>query len=121
MPKVLIVDDSHTIRQQVNFTLTKDKLFEVIMAESAEDCFVKLKENPDISLIFSDINMPGMNGLDMVEKIKADSQYSSIKVVMLTTEGNEQKIQRAKNAGANGWIVKPFVPEQLIDMAKKLA
>ena len=116
--KILIVDDSTTIRQQVNFTLTKDG-FQVIEAVDGLDGIEKLKENPDVKLIISDVNMPNMNGLEMVEKLHEIG--NTVPIVMLTTEGSLEMIDRAKKAGAKGWMVKPFQPPQLIAAVKKLA
>jgi len=119
MIKILIVDDSKTIRQQVNFTLTKSG-YTVVEAEDGNDGIKKLSENPDCALVISDVNMPNLDGLQMLEKIKSDSKYANLPVVMLTTEGGQDLILRAKNAGAKGWIVKPFKPEQLIAAVQKL-
>ena len=116
--KVLIVDDSKTIRQQVSFTLTKGG-YEVVEAEDGNDGLAKLQGNPDIAMIISDVNMPNMDGLEMVEKIKASG--SKVPIVMLTTEGAADLIDRAKAAGAKGWLVKPFKPEQLVAAVNKLA
>jgi len=117
--KVMIVDDSKTIRQQVSFTLTKGG-FTVIEAEDGQDGISKLGSNTDISMIISDVNMPNMNGIEMVEAIKAAGKYSAIPIVMLTTEGSAELIERAKTAGAKGWLVKPFKPDQLIAAVQKL-
>lgn len=118
--KILIVDDSKTIRQQVSFTLVKGG-FEVVEAEDGKDGIDKLKANADIALIISDVNMPNMNGLEMIEAIKSEGTFSHINVIMLTTEGTPELIERAKAAGAKGWLVKPFKPEQLVAAATKLA
>lgn len=117
--KVMIVDDSRTIRQQVSFTLTKGG-YEVVEAEDGVDGIEKLKANSDVTMIISDVNMPNMNGLEMVENIKADGSFEGIPIVMLTTEGSGELIQRAKDAGAKGWLVKPFKPDQLITVVSKL-
>ena len=118
--KVLIVDDSRTIRQQVNFTLTKGG-FQVVEAEDGRDGIEKLKANPDVAMIISDVNMPNMGGLEMVESITADGSLPHPPIVMLTTEGSGELVERAKKAGAKGWLVKPFKPEQLVAVATKLA
>ncbi len=115
--KVMIVDDSKTIRQQVSFTLSKGG-FEVVEAEDGSDGITKLKENADLAMIISDVNMPNMNGLEMVEAMKADG--CSVPIIMLTTEGATDLIDRAKAAGAKGWLVKPFKPDQLITAVNKL-
>ena len=116
--KVMIVDDSRTIRQQVNFTSSKGG-YEVVEAEDGIDGLAKLKENQDIAMIISDVNMPNMDGIEMVEKIKAEG--TGVPIVMLTTEGAADLIERAKAAGAKGWLVKPFKPDQLIAAVSKLA
>ncbi len=117
--KVLIVDDSRTIRQQVNFTLSKGG-FTVVEAEDGKDGIEKLKANADISMIISDVNMPNMNGLEMVEAIASDASLPKPPIVMLTTEGSGELVERAKKAGAKGWLVKPFKPDQLVTVVQKL-
>lgn len=117
--KVLIVDDSKTIRQQVSFTLTKGG-FSVVEAEDGKDGITKLGANPDVAMIISDVNMPNMNGIEMVEAIKNAGQHGAVPIVMLTTEGSSELIERAKAAGAKGWLVKPFKPDQLIAAVQKL-
>jgi len=117
--KILIVDDSRTIRQQVSFTLMKGG-FTVVEAEDGKDGIAKLGANDDVAMIISDVNMPNMNGIEMVEAIKSDSKHKALPIVMLTTEGSGELIERAKAAGARGWIVKPFKPDQLIAAVNKL-
>ena len=116
--KIMIVDDSKTIRQQVTFTLTKGG-YEVVEAEDGVDGIEKLGANSDIAMIISDVNMPNMDGISMVEKMSADGV--KVPIVMLTTEGAADLIDRAKAAGAKGWLVKPFKPEQLVAAVNKLA
>lgn len=118
--KIMIVDDSKTIRQQVSFTLSKGG-YAVIEAEDGLDGIAKLKANSDVAMIISDVNMPNMNGLEMVEQISADPELNRVPIVMLTTEGSAELIARAKAAGAKGWLVKPFKPDQLIAAVSKLA
>ncbi len=116
--KILIVDDSRTIRQQVNFTLKKGG-YEVVEAQDGLDGIAKVGENSDLAMIISDVNMPNLGGLEMVEKLKAAG--NQIPIVMLTTEGAKELIDRAKAAGAKGWLVKPFKPEQLVAAVQKIA
>tara|TARA_B100001094_G_C18147505_1_gene781677 strand:+ start:811 stop:1173 length:363 start_codon:yes stop_codon:yes gene_type:complete len=116
--KVMIVDDSRTIRQQVSFTLSKGG-YEVVEAEDGIEGLSKLDENPDTAMIISDVNMPNMSGLEMAEKMK--EKGVNIPIVMLTTEGASDLIERAKAAGAKGWLVKPFKPEQLVAAVDKLS
>lgn len=116
--KIMIVDDSRTIRQQVTFTLTKGG-YEVVEAEDGAQGIEKLAENPDVAMIITDVNMPNMDGIEMLEKMKASG--TTIPIIMLTTEGAADLIERAKAAGAKGWLVKPFKPDQLVAAVGKLA
>jgi len=118
---VLIVDDSRTIRQQVTFTLKKGG-FEVIEASDGVEGLDRLKEHgPNIGMVISDVNMPNMDGIEMVETIGADATLKghNFPIIMLTTEGSSELVNRAKKAGAKGWLVKPFEPDVLISAAKK--
>ena len=118
--KILVVDDSKTIRQQVGFTLTNAG-FDVVEAEDGHDGIAKLEANVDINMIISDVNMPNMDGLEMVEKIRNKEEFKTLPIILLTTESSGEKVDRAKNSGAIGWLVKPFNPEQLVGAVKKLA
>lgn len=118
--KILIVDDSRTIRQQVTFTLSKGG-YDVIEAEDGVQGIEKLKGEAGIAMVISDVNMPNMDGLEMVETIKKDTSIAQVPIIMLTTEGSGELINRAKAAGAKGWLVKPFEPDQLIAAVTKLA
>jgi two-component system chemotaxis response regulator CheY len=115
--KILIVDDSATMRMQVKFTLTKDG-FDVVEAEDGVAGLVVSDANPDIAAIISDINMPNMNGFDFLKNLRAKGVQ--VPVVMLTTEGSTELLEKAKSLGAKGWITKPFKPETLIAAVKKL-
>lgn len=117
--KILIVDDSKTIRQQVSFTLKKSG-FEVIEAEDGNQGIAALGANPDTAMVISDVNMPNMGGIEMLEAIKKDAKHSALPVIMLTTEGSADLIERAKKGGAKGWLVKPFKPDQLVAAVEKL-
>ncbi|MFK7826744.1 MAG: response regulator [Oligoflexales bacterium] len=118
--KILIVDDSRTIRQQVTFTLSKGG-YQVVEAEDGVQGIEKLRSEDGIAMVISDVNMPNMDGLEMVETIKKDSAINGVPIIMLTTEGSGELINRAKAAGAKGWLVKPFEPDQLIAAVTKLA
>lgn len=120
MKKVLVVDDSSTVRQQVGMTL-RGAGFEVVEAVDGVDGASKIASTDGLGLVICDVNMPRMNGIEMVEKVKSDPRYAGLNVVMLTTEGHPSLIARAKKAGAKGWIVKPFKPAMLLAAAKKLA
>lgn len=117
--KILVVDDSQTVRQQVQFALSQAG-FEVVQAEDGVDGWEKLTSNEGVGLIICDVNMPRMNGLELVEKIAECGAYTNVPIIMLTTEGAPQLIQRAKKAGAKGWVVKPFKAELLVKATTKL-
>jgi two-component system chemotaxis response regulator CheY len=118
MKKVMIVDDSRTVRQQVAAALGPAG-FEVVEAEDGLEGLDRIKGMPDLSLILCDLNMPRMNGLEMLG-IARESGSLLAPVVMLTTEGRADMIEKAKRAGAKGWLVKPFKADQLIAVARKL-
>jgi len=120
MPTILIVDDSATVRQQVRLALTEGG-FEVVEARDGLEGAETIESRTDISLVICDVNMPRMNGLDMLERVKGGGQRADLPVVMLTTEGQPSLIKRAKKNGAKGWIVKPFQAAQLVAAARKLA
>ena len=116
--RVLVIDDSLLVRRQVTAAL-KAPGYLVTEAVDGIDALEKLLELSDTKLIVCDVNMPRMNGIELLERLKA--QGSVVPVVMLTTEGQPELIQRAKLLGAKGWLVKPFKPEFLVATAAKLA
>ncbi|MCB1158805.1 MAG: response regulator, partial [Leptospiraceae bacterium] len=93
---------------------------EVVQAIDGNDGIEKLKQNTDVELIFSDLNMPGKNGIDFVRDIKSMPAFKTIPVVMLTTESHEDKKDEGKKAGAMAWIVKPFKVETIQAVVKKI-
>lgn len=115
---IMTADDSASMRQMISFTL-KDAGYEVIEAVDGHDALAKLNTNP-IHMLISDVNMPNMNGPDMVRQVRTNPAYRFIPIIMLTTEAHESKKQEGKLAGATGWIVKPFKPEQLLAVVKKV-
>jgi two-component system chemotaxis response regulator CheY len=117
--KVLVVDDSRIVRQQVGIAL-KDAGYEVIEAEDGLDGLSKIRANTDVAMVICDVNMPKMNGIEMVEAVK-QGPHKDLPILMLATEGQPELIQRAEKAGAKGWIVKPFKLELLIEAIRKLA
>ncbi len=120
MAKILIVDDSSTVRDEVGGFLKKNGL-EVVTAIDGADGLNKLKAEPGIKLVVSDVNMPNMDGLTMVEKIRGELGNSTVNVIMLTTENNPSMKERGKAAGVKGWIVKPFKGESVLETFKKLS
>jgi two-component system, chemotaxis family, chemotaxis protein CheY len=117
--KVLVVDDSLLVRQQVGRTLLTGG-FTIVEATDGVDALQKLVANPDVKLVVCDVNMPRMNGIEFLEALRKEPKNAAVTVVMLTTEGQTELIQRAKSLGARGWIVKPFKPDLLLTAAKKL-
>jgi two-component system chemotaxis response regulator CheY len=117
MKKVLVIDDSPTVRQQVGLALTQAG-FQIVEAVDGLDGINKV--DASIAMAICDVNMPRMNGLEMLEKLRTDDRYKALPVVMLTTEGQQQLIERAKKAGAKGWIIKPFKAELLVAAVQRL-
>jgi two-component system chemotaxis response regulator CheY len=115
--KILIVDDSASMRQLVDFAL-KDAGYEVVSAVHGKDGLDKLGASK-VDMVITDLNMPEMDGITFIRQLRTMSGYRFTPVVMLTTESQETKKEEGKQAGASGWIVKPFTPEQLVDTVKK--
>ncbi len=119
MTKVaLTVDDSKTIREMVCFTL-KGAGYTVLEAEDGVKGLEVVKANK-IDVIITDLNMPNMNGMDMIRAVRANASSATVPILMLTTEGDANKKMEGKNAGATGWIVKPFQPDKLVEVVKKV-
>jgi two-component system, chemotaxis family, chemotaxis protein CheY len=116
---VLVIDDSRAIRQQVGDALTQAG-YSILEAEDGVQGLSTLSAQHDIAMVICDINMPHMNGLEMLAKLKADPQNAALPVLMLTTEGKADLIQQAKRSGAKGWIVKPFKADQLVAAVRKI-
>ena len=114
---IMTVDDSASIRQMVGMTL-KSAGFEVIEACDGQDALSKLKG--DVHMIITDLNMPNMDGVTLIKNVRAGTTHKFIPIVMLTTESQAGKKQEGKAAGATGWIVKPFNPEQLLAVVNKV-
>ena len=115
---ILIVDDSSSLRTVVNLAL-KRAGYEVIEAVDGEDGLTKL-DGRKINLIVCDVNMPRLNGIEFVTRVKQHPRYKFTPVIMLTTEGQDAKKEQGRAAGAKAWIVKPFNPPVLLDAISKL-
>jgi two-component system chemotaxis response regulator CheY len=115
--KVLVIDDSMMVRQQVKRALGPD--FTVTEASDGIEGLEKLSAAPDTALVILDFNMPKMNGIEFLESRGEKAHLAQVPVVMLTTEGQAQLIQRAKSLGAKAWLVKPFKPDNLLAVARK--
>jgi two-component system chemotaxis response regulator CheY len=116
---ILVVDDSPSIRQIVGLTL-KGAGYGVIEAVDGIDALSKL-DGQKISLIVSDVNMPNLDGIGLVKKIKLLPDYKFTPILMLTTEAGESMKAEGKAAGAKAWLVKPFQPAVLLAAITKLA
>lgn len=116
---ILIVDDSASLRTVVKLALTRAG-YEVIEAGDGRDAIAKLDQAAKVNLIVSDVNMPNMDGITFVKQVKAHPRHRFTPVIMLTTEGQDEKKQLGRAAGAKAWIVKPFNPPQLLDAVSKL-
>jgi two-component system chemotaxis response regulator CheY len=117
--RVLVVDDSPTVRQQLELTFS-DAGYLVETAEDGQFGLERLRADRGFDLLITDINMPRLNGADMLEAAKAEGLTSSLPIVVLTTEGHADLVARAKAAGARGWMTKPMQPAVLIKAAEKL-
>ncbi|WP_028579976.1 response regulator [Desulfogranum japonicum] len=115
---ILSVDDSASIRQMVSMTLKKAG-YDVIEAVDGMDGLAKTKGR-EIHMIITDLNMPKMDGITLIQKVRTDPKLKFIPIIMLTTESQAEKKQQGKSAGATGWIVKPFKPDQLLGVVKKV-
>ena len=120
MAQILVVDDSSTVRNEVGDFLTKNGL-NVALAVDGRDGLAKLKADPGIKLVVSDVNMPNMDGLTMAEKIRSELNNNTVNIIMLTTENSPIMKERGKAAGIKGWIVKPFKGDAVLATFKKLA
>ncbi len=119
MPKVIMtVDDSASVRQMVSFTL-KQSGYDVVEAVDGKDGLQKLA-GTKVDMIITDLNMPNLDGIGLIKGARALPTCKFIPIIMLTTESQDSKKSEGKTAGATGWIVKPFKPEQLIGVVKKV-
>lgn len=115
---IMTVDDSASVRQMVSFTL-RAAGYDVIEAVDGRDAVAKMN-NKSINLFLTDLNMPNMDGIELIRNIRKTPQHKFIPILMLTTESQAEKKTEGKSAGATGWIVKPFQPEQLLAVIRKV-
>ena len=119
MPKkILIVDDSESIREVVSFTLENEG-FEVLVANDGTDA-LKFLDGREIDMIITDLHMPEMDGITLIKHVREMEAYQRIPILFLTTESQTAKKMEAKEAGATGGIIKPFVPAKLIAALQKV-
>lgn len=115
---ILTADDSASMREMIAFTL-RNAGYDVVEAVDGRDALAKIGQSCPQMLI-TDLNMPNMDGIELIRQVRALPQCKYIPIVMLTTESNDARKQAGRAAGASGWIVKPFRSEQLVMVAKKL-
>jgi len=115
---IMTADDSASVRQMVSFTL-KQSGYEVVEAVDGKDALQKLGSTK-VDMIITDLNMPNLDGIGLIKGARALPACKFIPIIMLTTESQESRKSEGKSAGATGWIVKPFKPEQLIAVVKKV-
>jgi len=111
--KVLVVDDSSTMRRIIKNTLSRLEYEDVLEGENGAEGWMILNQNPSIGMLITDWNMPEMNGLELVKKVRADSRFTDLPIIMVTTEGGKTEVITALKAGVNNYIVKPFTPQVL--------
>lgn len=116
--RIMAADDSASVRQMVNFTL-KQGGYDVVEAVDGADALRKLQEGK-VDMLITDLNMPNLDGIGLIKAARSLPSCRFMPIVMLTTESQECKKQEGKAAGATGWIVKPFKPEQMISVVKKV-
>lgn len=115
---ILTVDDSASIRQMVSFTL-KAAGYSVVEASDGVQGLDKAKTG-HYDLILTDQNMPNMDGLTLIRQLRTLPAYRSVPILVLTTEAGDTMKMQGKAAGATGWLVKPFDPQKLIDVVKRV-
>jgi len=115
---ILIVDDSESIREVVSFTLENEG-YNVLIAVDGKDA-LKYLDGKAIDLIITDLHMPEMDGIELIKEVRQMPTYMRIPILFLTTESQANRKMEAKDAGATGWIIKPFVPAKLIAALNKV-
>lgn len=115
---ILTVDDSSTMRQMIGFTL-KGAGFDILEAGDGLEALERAR-GQKLSLVITDVNMPRMDGITLVQRLRALPEFRFTPILVLTTESGPDMKQKGKEAGATGWIVKPFSPEKLLDVVNKV-
>lgn len=115
---ILIVDDSESIREVVTFTL-KNAGYNVLVGNDGKQA-LKFFDGRTIDLMITDLHMPNMDGIELIKEVRKMDNYPNLPILFLTTESQTERKMEAKNAGATGWIIKPFVPEKLLKALTKV-
>jgi two-component system chemotaxis response regulator CheY len=111
--QALVIDDSRAVRLLVG-NILREQGFEVVVAGHGQEGLEKLQEHPEVSLILVDWNMPVMDGLEFIQEVRRRPSWDSVRIVMVTTETESEQVQRAMDAGANEYVMKPFTAEVLV-------
>ncbi len=111
--KLLVVDDSSTMRRIIKNTLARLGYKDVLEGADGVEGWNAIDANPDVEMLITDWNMPEMNGLELVKKVRADDRFKDLPIIMVTTEGGKAEVITALKAGVNNYIVKPFTPQVL--------
>lgn len=111
--KLLVVDDSSTMRRIIKNTLQRLGHKDILEGGDGVEGWRVLDSNPDVDMLITDWNMPEMNGLELVKKVRADARFKDLPIIMVTTEGGKAEVITALKAGVNNYIVKPFTPQVL--------
>jgi two-component system chemotaxis response regulator CheY len=119
MARILAVDDSASMRQMVSLTL-QSAGYEVLSAVDGDDALRQASSGAPVDLVITDVNMPNMDGIALVRELRLLPQYKGVPLLVLTTEASVEKKMAGKEAGATGWIVKPFNPERLLETVTKV-
>lgn len=119
MSTIMLVDDSATILLTVSSILGKAG-YRVEQAANAEDALKKLDTGVSINLLITDLNMPGMDGIELIREVRKLPAYKFVPILFLSTESQQSRKQEAKAAGASGWIVKPATADELLNTIKRV-
>ena len=111
--KLLVVDDSSTMRRIIKNTLARLGYKDILEGADGVEGWNAIDANPDVEMLITDWNMPEMNGLELVKKVRADDRFTDLPIIMVTTEGGKAEVITALKAGVNNYIVKPFTPQVL--------
>ena len=118
MAKILIADDSNSLRNMMQMTL-QTKGHQVTAADNG-GCALELAQNTAFDLVITDLNMPFLNGLELVEVLRNQPEYKYTPMIMLTTESSDERKAFGRSIGVTGWIVKPFSPQKILDAVNRV-
>jgi two-component system, chemotaxis family, chemotaxis protein CheY len=119
MARILAVDDSASMRQMVGLTL-KSAGHEVVSASDGDEALQFARDGSPVDLVITDVNMPNMDGIQLVRELRLLPQYKGVPLLVLTTDASLERKNEGRAAGATGWIVKPFNPDRLLETVTKV-